>query len=405
MMDKLTFALYGSQSQFIESIFPVLKTFETESQIQLQTLEMSFEEAWPQLLQYTLYGGGPDLARVGTIWTSSLVSLNSLRPFSQNEIASLGGEQAFFRPIWQSCVHPVDDRVWAIPFTIFNYALFYRRDVLAKSGIDTEQAFSSPQAMLDTLAQLSASGVQSPWIIPTSEHFRARLHILASWIWGAGGHFLSEDGKQILLGDPKALAGLKAFFELHRYLSPSDYGLSPNECRRRYARGQTAMIIGGPDTLRFLRNMNPAPSVIENTAVAALPGTPWIGGSSFVVWNDVLSDPQKERAVMRLINFLTGKTTQKQIYHLSEVLPARSEALLELELEPSGLLEIEKKVLETGRSYRPYPIWVRIQNDLVRIFDQITLEYLEDTSKDVLPIIQKYTDPVVKRYNMILSAM
>jgi len=404
-LDKLTFALYGSQSQFIESISPVLKEFEMKTQTQLQTIEMSFEEAWPQLLQYTLYGGGPDLARVGTIWTSSLVSLNSLRLFNQNEVAALGGEEAYFKPIWQSCVHPVDGKVWAIPFTIFNYALFYRRDILDKAGIDEAGAFSTPQAMLETLQRLSTSGIQSPWIIPTSEHFRARLHILASWIWGAGGHFLSEDGKRILLGDPEALAGLKAFFELHRYLSPSDYGLSANECRRRYARGQAAMMIGGPDTLRFLRNMNPAPDVIENTAAAALPGTPWVGGSSLVVWNDVLSDPPKERAVMRLIAFLTGKSTQEQIYHLSEVLPARSEALSELKLEPSELLEIEKMVLETGRSYRPYPIWVRIQNDLVNVFDQITQEYLEDTKKDVLPIIQKYTDPVVRRYSLILSAM
>jgi multiple sugar transport system substrate-binding protein len=404
-MDKLAFALYGSQSQFIESIFPVLKAFETQSQIQLQTVEMSFEEAWPQLLQYTLYGGGPDLARVGTIWTSSLVSLNSLRPFKQNEITLLGGEDAFFRPIWQSCIHPSDGRVWAIPFTIFNYVLFYRRDILTKAGIDVDRAFSDPQVMLETLGQLAASGIQSPWIIPTSEKFRARLHILASWIWGAGGHFLSEDGKQILLGDSESLTGLQAFYELYRYLSPSDYGLSPNECRRRYARGQAAMIIGGPDTLRFLRNMKPASGVIENTAVAPLPGTPWVGGSSLVVWNDVLSNPQIERAVMRLISYLTEKSTQEQIYHLSEVLPARSDALSELKLEPSDLLGIEKKILETGRSYRPYPIWVRIQNDLVKVFDQIALEFLEDTRKDVLPIIIKYTDPVVNRYSLILSSM
>jgi ABC-type glycerol-3-phosphate transport system substrate-binding protein len=169
--------------------------------------------------------------------------------------------------------------------------------------------------------------------------------------------------------------------------------------------GQAAMMIGGPDTLRFLRNMNPASDVIENTSAATLPGIPWVGGSSLVVWNDVLSDPPKERAVMRLINFLTKKSTQEQIYHLSEVLPARSEALLELKLEPSELLEVEKTVLQTGRSYRPYPIWVRIQNDLVKVFDQITLEYLEDTEKDVLPIILKYTDPVVRRYSLILSAM
>ena len=69
------------------------------------------------------------------------------------------------------------------------------------------------------------------------------------------------------------------------------------------------------------------------------------------------------------------------------------------------LLEVEKIALQTGRSYRRYPIWVRIQNDLIHVFDQIASEFLEDTSVDVLPIIKKYIDPVVQRYSLILSAM
>jgi len=404
-MNELTFALYGTQSQFTEHISPLLKEFESKSQTQIRTTEMTIDDAWPQLLNYTIHGGGPDLARIGTIWTSSLVSLDSLRPFKESEIAALGGEKAFFEPIWKSCLSSSDARVWAIPFTIFNYVIFYRRDILAKTGIDEAGAFSTPRAMLETLERLKASGIQSPWIIPSGEHFRARLHILASWIWGAGGHFLSEDGKQILLDEPKAMKGLKDFFELHRFLAPSDYGLSTHECRRRFARDQAAIFIGGPDTLQLIRELNPAPGVLGNIGAAALPGVPWIGGSSLVVWKDVLANPITERNINNLITHLTEKNNQKRIFELSYVLPARSEALLELTLDPPELLQVEKKVLETGRSYRPYPIWLRIQNDLVKVFDQITSEYLEDTSKDILPIIQKHANPVVKRHNLILSAM
>jgi multiple sugar transport system substrate-binding protein len=393
------------KSQFSEGFFPLLKEFETQKKVHIRTIEMSLEEAWPQLLQYTIHGDAPDLARVGTIWTSSLVSLNSLRPFKESEIATIGGESAFFEPIWQSNVNPLDARVWAVPFSSFNYVLFYRRDILEKAGVDEPGAFSTPQAMLETLKCLSSSGVQSPWVIPTGEHYRARIHILASWIWGAGGHFLSDDGTKILLGESEAMNGMKEFFEMHRFLASSDYGLSANECRRRYARGQTAIMIGGPGTVNALRNFNPAPGVIANTGAAVLPGTPWIGGSSLVVWSDVLSDPLKERNIMRLIAYLTDKSTQEQIYNLNKVMPARSDALSNLEMEPSELADIEKTVLKTGRSYRPYPIWVRVQNDLIRVLDQIAIEYLEDTSKDVLPIIRKYTDPVVKRYSLILSVM
>jgi multiple sugar transport system substrate-binding protein len=404
-MKKLAFALYGTQSQFIERITPLFDAFEAKFRTKIETTELSIEDAWPQLLNYTIHGGGPDIARIGTIWTSSLVSLNALRPFKAEELSNLGGSEVFFQPLWQSTMMPRDEKVWAIPFTSYNYLFFYRKDIFASNGIDAAVAFSSPAGVKETLQRLQKAGVQSPWVIPSGEHFRARLHILASWIWGAGGHFLSEDGKQFLLSQPEALQGLKDFFELHAYLAPKDYGLSPTDCRQRFAQGQAATFIGGPDTLQFLVDLNPAPGVLDHIGVAALPGVPWIGGSNLVVWKDVLANPVTERTINHLINFLTEKNTQIQIYQHSHVLPARKDALEELRLDPPELLEVEKMILENGRSYRPYPIWVRIQNDLIKILDQITAEYLNNTDQDVLPIIRKFVDPLAQRFNLILSAM
>ena len=404
-MDKLTFALYGVQSQFVERITPLFNEFEAKHQTTINSIEMSIEDAWPQLLNYTIHGGGPDIARIGTIWTSSLVSLNALRPFKTEEVLKLGGSEVFFRPLWNSAMMPGDEKVWAIPFTSFNYLFFYRKDILDKSGIDGSIAFSSPEAVKETLRRLQESGEKSPWVIPSGEHFRARLHILASWIWGAGGHFLSEDGKQFLLSQPESFQGLKDFFELHAYLSPNDYGLTPNECRQRFASGQTAIFIGGPDTIQFLKELNPAPGVLENIGVAALPGVPWVGGSSLVVWKEVLANPILERNIKNLIAYLIGENIQEQIYKLSHVLPARKDALQDLELDLPELLEVETAILETGRSYRSYPIWVRIQNDLIKSFDLITAEYLEDVQQDISNIIRKHVNPLVNRYNLILSAM
>jgi ABC-type glycerol-3-phosphate transport system substrate-binding protein len=405
IMDKLSFALYGTHSQFIDNISPILKEFESNTGTPIETTEMSIDDAWPKLLQYTIHGGGPDLARIGTIWTSSLMSLNALRPFRASEITRFGGEDAFIKPIWKSGISPDDAKVWAIPFTSFNYVLFYRKDLLVQGGIDETDAFSTAESMINTLARLKASDIQSPWVIPSGEHYRARLHILASWIWGADGHFLDEDGKQILLSQSEALSGLKHFFELHRYLSPMDYGLTPNECRRRFARGQTTIYIGGPDTFQLLSELNPSPDVIGNIGVSALPGIPWIGGSSLVVWKDVVAKPATEHSIHQLISMLTEKSTQKLIYELSHVPPARVDAFEGLKLDHPELLQVEKAILETGRSYRPYSIWLRIQNDLVHVLDRITAEFLDDTSVDVLPVIRKHLDPIVKRYDLILSAM
>jgi hypothetical protein len=90
-MSKISFALYGTQSQFIESISPVLREFEQKTSSTIEMTRMSIDDAWPKLLQYTIFGGGPDLTRVGTIWTSSLVSLSALRLFKPEEVDAVGG--------------------------------------------------------------------------------------------------------------------------------------------------------------------------------------------------------------------------------------------------------------------------------------------------------------------------
>ncbi|MEW5870183.1 MAG: extracellular solute-binding protein [Chloroflexota bacterium] len=403
-MTELNFSLYSSQPLFLERISTLLKEFETQHHIPVRANQQNLDESWSQLFQYVLYGGGPDISRIGTIWTSSLVALNALRPFAPKEVAALGGANAFFDPVWQSCSLQGDARIWSIPFTVFNYALFYRRDLLNKAGIDAQVAFASAPAMLETLQRLQASGIHSAWVTPSGQHYRARLHVAVSWLWGAGGHLLSDDGRHFLANQPQALAGLESFFELFRCLSPDDYGLTSAECLQRFAQGRTAVYIGGPDTIARMREFGPPPGILENVGTTILPGTPWIGGSSLVVWKDVLSDPKKERAALQLISFLTQPLTQIKLYNLCEVLPSRREALAQLQLEPVELLQVERKVLETGRSYRPYPIWMRIQNDLILALDAITADILADSSLDIAAAISRHLDPLARKYEMTLES-
>ena len=103
-MNELRFALYGTLSQFVDHIPPLLKEFEARSQTLIRTTEMTLDDAWPQLFNYTIHGGGPDLVRIGTIWASSLVALNIFRPFKDEEITRLGGADVFFEPLWQDSV-------------------------------------------------------------------------------------------------------------------------------------------------------------------------------------------------------------------------------------------------------------------------------------------------------------
>jgi multiple sugar transport system substrate-binding protein len=326
--------------------------------------------------------------------------MNALRPFAPQEIAGLGGKESFLAPTWQTAVLPAQSMAWGIPFTGFTYIVLYRRDLLQRAGVEEATAFTSPQAMLDTLRRLQAAGTASPLVLPSGQPFRARVHIAASWLWGAGGHYVSSDERQAQFDQPEARAGLKSFFQLYSFLAPRDHHLTYEECLRRFAQGQAAVTIASTSALPVLREAN-VPTVLNHLGSAILPGVPWIGGSNLVVWREAQMYPDLDRAALALVKFLTSHTAQLKYASAANAIPARQETLSQLCFEPEVLDETFKQSLRVGRCYRPVLIWVRMVNDLSREFDAMTAEVLEQC--DVDEVLSRHLTPLAQRYNLMLS--
>src|SRR5512143_3606481 len=178
-MTEIRFSVYGDQPSPLEDPAFLLGEFQTQQHVNVSISRLKWDEAWPQLLKYALYGEGPHVSHIGAIWTGTLVQMNALRPFTAQEIAALGGSDAFFASTWQNCVLPSRSEVWGIPFTAFTYLIYYRRDLLRQAGVDEATAFSSAAAMIDTLDRLGATGVVSPLVLPSGNPYRGRVHIAA----------------------------------------------------------------------------------------------------------------------------------------------------------------------------------------------------------------------------------
>ncbi len=197
----------------------MLKEYENKYGAHTQLQKLTWGSAWAELVHYSIYKTAPDVSEVGSTWIGDLIGMNCLRPFTPAEIASFGGAQAFFPSAWNSGVSSTG-QVWAIPWLIDSRLLYYRRDLLEKAGIDPVTAFQSHAALVNTLQRLSQAGIEMPWASPTHKT-RMSLHNVATWIWGAGGDFVSPDGKRTLFNSPEALKGFEQYFELGRFLSPN----------------------------------------------------------------------------------------------------------------------------------------------------------------------------------------
>ncbi len=399
-MTEIEFSIYGDQASPFEEPFSLLPEFKSQHQVDVRVSRMAWDEAWPKLLGWALHGGGPDISQIGSIWTSTLVSMGALRPFGLHEISAVGGQDAFFPSTWQNAQFSADSDVWAVPFTAFTYFVLYRRDVLARAGIAEPAAFGSAGAMAETLERLRAAGVDSPVIMPSGKPFRARAHVIASWVWGAGGDFLSADGQRVLFDQPQARAGVEAFFELYRGMSPSDRNLTYDECIRRFAAGRAAVTLASSSLPAVIGSWQDR-QVLDNIGVAVMPGVPWVGGSNIVVWKKTQRD--RERAALGLASFLASRSTQEKYAAARHAMPARSDALRNLHYDPPALDSLLEQSVRTGRSYQPTLIWVRMLDDLRKTFDGMTAEVLDKPDLSVRQIASKHLDPVAKRFTLLLS--
>lgn len=400
-MIELNFSIYGDQPSILEGKF--LNDFCAAHQVKLHISRMPFNEAWPKLLDFSINGGGPDISLIGSIWNSSLKALNVLQPISEREIEEMGGKGAFWESVWQNTLAPEDTNAWGIPFTGYTYFVLYRRDLLARAGVDEKEAFSSPGAMIETVQRLKAAGVTSPFVLPSGNPFRARVHCAAAWLWTAGGEFISEDGQRVLLNQPETLAGLSTFFSLYRYLSPTDYNLTYEDCLKRVVAGQAAVTFSGLLVTTLLKSYLTSPRDIENLGTAPMPGIPWVGGSNLVIWRDVRMDPACERATLLLARFLTSNSVQVDYASATDALPARIEALSKVQYPLDSLQQTYEATMRKGRAYKPVPIWVRMMNDLRRAFDSITTNLLADAALTPEQAVANAVNPIARRFELMLT--
>lgn len=398
MVEKLSFSLIGDLTNELREL---LSEFEQIRNVKIDLIRMKWEGAWPKLLTYALQGTGPDISHVGSTWVSSLLAMNALREFSPHEVQMLGGSQVFTAPAWQSATLPGDPRVWSIPWSSFTFLMLYRRDHLKTAQIDETQAFKTPAALLETVRKLRASGFASPINLPSGKPFLDRVHIASSWIWGAGGNYIGEDNRTATLNDPGTRHGLKAFFELYRYLAPEDFNLSYEETLERFNHGETSVVIADCSYPALLAQENPLR--MEKTGIHPLPGVPFVSGDNLVIWQTTRQYPDRERLALELVSFLVSRSAQSRFCKTMEQFPARHDALESLDGEIEALVPVLKETFETGRAHKPVHLWSRYEQQLGHALDAITADVLHKANLPVDSILEIHLSQLQHRFSLLMN--
>jgi len=392
-MIELDFSVMASSLEVGNALRPVLDEFEKLAHVKVNFNIFSWDTGWSDVMKIALYGHGPDVSELGTTWIGSIASMNALRPYNVGEIRSLGGVDAFLQASWATGLVGNDPQVWSIPWLVDTRALYYRKDWLNRSGvIDEGAAFQSAAALAQTLSHLRNQGIATPWA-GTVARTPNVLHEAASWIWGAGGDFITRDGRQVLFDQPEAMHGLKAYYELRKFLSPTN--VAAGESMAYFQSGQAATAIVGPHAM-----VQVVPDdVKERWGITQVPGVPFLGGSNLVVWKH----SRQPSAALELIRFLTSQPARFPASPHGTMLPARHTQLEALAAEGDPFMKGFVEAAKTGRTYLSTRLWGLIEENLVNLLSQTWTQLLADPFLDIEQTLHNQFDPLARRLNLSLS--
>ena len=138
-MTKLHLSLSGN---YPEPLQQALELFAKETRIQVDVEVLEHQER-SLLTNFAIHKVGPDISEVGSTWLGNLVSMAAIRPFSERDVWKVGGQSAFVNGNWETGIR--NNQIYGIPWRGDVRVINYRRDLLAKAGVDEKTAFSSSE--------------------------------------------------------------------------------------------------------------------------------------------------------------------------------------------------------------------------------------------------------------------
>jgi multiple sugar transport system substrate-binding protein len=366
----------------------------------VQVTSIPWDTLWHELVNVGLYKHGADVSQIGTTWIGGLMAMDALRPYSTTEIAHLGGEAAFLPAAWQAnLLKEQPNNVWAIPLVADPRVIFYRRDLLEKAGVNEAEAFKDINALDETLERLRASGIKTPWAVPTCKT-RNTLHYIASWIWGAGGDFTSEDGRQLLFAQAESLSGICAYFNLHRFMPRRSDHLGEQEVLHLLADGEIAVTVCGPWGFRYLQGTGQLDK-ITRIRLALPPGPAFVGGLCIVIWKHV--SYQKAPAAVDLVNSLIQPEIEANYAKISSYLPTRLDLLNQPPYTTQPEHQVFAQALKSGRPHPPFMRWGLIEDRLSSTLDEIWANLYLNPDQNVSALVTPRLVSLARRFETALT--
>jgi multiple sugar transport system substrate-binding protein len=393
---EFSFMRHCSDNELI--IQPYLDSFTTQTLQPVRPQIMEWAGGRSDLIKVALYHHGPDASEVGSTWVSDLVAMNALRPFSNSDLKQIGSADSFLPSAWKTTHISKDSTVWSIPWLAESFILHYRKDILAANGIAESSAFSTPEALYETVLRLKKAGYKLPIALPSGSTGAMILHLVATWVWQAGGDLVSPDGHQVVFTSPQAIAGLQSFARLLQAIGPEGLKiLNSSSIQECFTSGQAPLAIAGP---WLSPDLYPnCPFSEKDWDVVRLPGPPFVGGTDLVIWKH----SRHENSALSLIRLLTSIDESSRYGEATGIFSARNHPNFASRYSKNRFLRTMYESIQVGRSYPTLPLWGLVEDRLVSSLTMIWDTLASNPQANVDETVTQILGRVARSLNLTLS--
>ncbi len=383
---------------------PVIDHFERESHCTVQFTIQEWDTIWKDLQYIGIYKRGADVSEVGTTWMDSLIAMNALHSFEPSEIARLGGAEAFLPTSWQTTswqtTSPAEEAcVQSIPFLSDVRVIFYWRDMLAQAGVAEEGAFSSFEAMEETLSRLQAV-CPTPWAIATDISTHDTLYDAASWVWAVGEDFVSPEARRTQLFAPRLRQALETYFGLHRFMPRELQPMSDGKAMRLFRQRHVAATMGGPWLPGIFLRQEHLAGLAPQLGISLTPGPSFVGGMNLVAWQHT---PHPQESI-ELIRFLVSAEAQIECCPRIGMMPTRLDAFADPYYSDNPHQQVLVAALHKGRVFTRFPLWGMMEERLAIAFAQVWLDIFSKPEPNLSAILARHLDALAQRLDITLGS-
>jgi N,N'-diacetylchitobiose transport system substrate-binding protein len=307
----------------------------------------------------TAIAGGkvPDIAEMGTTWTPEFADQGAFeevaKPAAGKYVSSLVDAAT------------LDGKVYGKPWYAGARALIYRKDVLAKAGVqppktwdDVEKVAAAIKAKVPNIYPVGYTGLTEHMYLPT--------------VWQAGGEIAQQDGDNWKsdLSSPQAVKAISFYTDFYKkgYAPKASIGWEEPDAQEAFINGDIAMLVAGGWTYNSIIDTKKSlESKIGTSLEPAGPSgqpTAFAGGSHLVVFNE----SKNKDLANAFVDYMLQPTQLNAFTSKIGFLPGTADGI-----KASGYLDdpvrkvFAEQLLDHSKVYPPSPRWGALEG--ANIFD------------------------------------